>query len=157
MLYWNKWMLGKRIESRGKKDKFQNHFKVIYIKWAKTCKTTKTQQQCFGLYLPSGFLTFFFFYIFCIPQWNKISKHLKQRHQKQFLVSNDVPTKRISPHVCSVTLLCSVFTDRVHFIEGDKSFADICPSNLMDSMNPDAGPRNGSLKRGGKKKRTIFS
>lgn len=63
-----------------------------------------------------------------------------------------MPTKHILPHTTS---LCSVFTARVHFIWGDKSFVGNCPSNPTDGWRESRHrAKKWSSKK--KKKHNIF-
>lgn len=56
----------------------------------------------------------------------------------------------------SASLLRSVFTARVHFICGDKSFVDICPSNPTDVWHESRREAKKWLSERKKKKHNIF-
>lgn len=121
------------------------HKSRLYISW-QFYKLIMMILYRFGLHLSSWLLLF--------HEGIKKGKHRPfnaQIPERQSLVGNDVSVKHISPRV-RFALLCF----RRQFISSEVIRALRISAHqiqLMDGINPGAGPRNDSLKKGKKKKK----
>lgn len=123
------------------------HKSRLYISW-QFYKLIMMILYRFGLHLSSWLLLF--------HEGIKKGKHRPfnaQIPERQSLVGNDVSVKHISPRV-RFALLCF----RRQFISSEVIRALRISAHqiqLMDGINPGAGPRNDSLKKGKKKKKSA--